>query len=130
MKTIQFQVTQLAAAVENGVPITWQGQTLNSGRLEISLNPDAHREASRGQLDYASSQAQAEFHVLLSFPKFAGYLRSLGVCDRFLRPVRAVLRSAGPILEDHSFQFTGRCELEDHDLLPKHETSAEVLTGT
>jgi hypothetical protein len=130
MDTIRFQVTALAAAVEAGVPVVWQGQEFSSGRLEIALDPRVPAEASCGTLDYSRSSAEVEFHVTLAFPEFAGRLRGLGVSDDLLRPVRAVLRSSGPILEDHSFRLAGSCRLENHALLPQGQTAAEVLAGT
>ena len=80
-------------------------------------------------LDYASRRARAQFHVRLSFPQFAETLGDLGVDPALTRPVRAVLRSEGDILEDHSFVLSGVCDLEPHGLLPRETTTAAVLPG-
>jgi hypothetical protein len=80
-------------------------------------------------LDYASRRARAEFRVRLRFPEFAGLLDDLGVDASLTRPVEAVLRSEGDILEDHGFALSGACELYPHELLPREATAAEVLPG-
>jgi hypothetical protein len=116
--------------VPNGVPVEWQGQQLHSGPLRIELDDSAPPQASGGVLDYACNHAEAEFHVVLKFPDFADALAGLGIDPELVRPVRAVLRSAGAILDDHGFALGGRCELASHDLFPKEETGASVLPGT
>jgi hypothetical protein len=124
---IRFQVTELAARVADGVPVEWQGRQFSSGRLEISLDPAA---ASRGALDYDQRRATAEFHVTLSFPEFAETLRDLGADPALTRPVKAVLRSAGEILDDHSFALSGDASIEPHAMFPVDQTRAGVLPGT
>ena len=126
---LKFNVTRLAATVLEGVPITWRGREFASGPLTIELAPPEDGAASGGMLDYASRRARAEFHVRLSFPQFAETLGDLGVDPALTRPVQAVLRSEGDILEDHSFVLSGACDLKPHGLLPRETTTAAVLPG-
>lgn len=126
---VTFRITELAATVPDGVPIEWQGREFTSGPLEIELDHSPAAEANQGVLDYAGRRARAEFHVRLKFPEFAAELEALGVDPALSQPVRAVLRSEGEILEDHSFALSGRCELRPHELLPAHQTRAAVLPG-
>ena len=122
---IAFQVTDLVAQVPEGVPLHWQGAELESGPLHLELADDA----SRGVFDYDTGRAQVEFHVLLSFPELADELRGLGVDEDLLRPVRAVLRSEGPIRDDHRLALSGRAVLAPHDLFPARESDVSVLEG-
>ncbi len=124
---LRFQVTKLAATAPEGVAVQWQGREYTSGPLEIALDEEA--PASEGLLDYGERRARAEFHVRLKFPEFAGVLESLGVDPEMTRPVRAVLRSEGEILEDHGFALIGPATLAPHGLLPAEETAASVLPG-
>ena len=123
--TIAFQVTELVARVPEGVPLHWQGAEFGSGPLHLELAPGP----SRGSFDYDEGRAQVEFHVLLSFPELADQLRGLGVDEDLLRPVQAVLRSEGPIRDDHRLALSGRAELEPHDLFPARESDVSVLEG-
>jgi hypothetical protein len=137
---LRFKVTHLAATVPDGVPITWRGREFASGPLDIELADgdeatanhgalDDEIPANHGVLDYASRRARALFHVRLSFPEFAGLLDELGVDGSLTRPVEAMLRSEGDILDDHSFALSGACELTPHGHLPRDATSADVLPG-
>ena len=67
--------------------------------------------------------------MLLSFPELADDQRGLGVDEELLCPVRAVLRSEGPIRDDHRLALSGRAELEPHDLFPAGEIDVAVLGG-
>jgi hypothetical protein len=127
---LRFTVTRLSATVPEGVPITWRGREFTSGPLTIELAAlDEGTAANQGVLDYASRRARAEFHVQLSFPQFAEVLGDLGVDPALSKPVHAVLRSDGDILDDHSFVLSGTCDLEPHGLLPRETTRAVVLPG-
>lgn len=123
---LQFRVTRLSASIPEGVPVEWQGQGMSSGPLTIELDAEV---ASQGVLDYSARRASAEFHVLLKFPEFAETLRGLGVDDAWTRPVRAVLRSEGDILEDHGFALSGRCQILPHVLFAPGTAGASVLPG-
>jgi hypothetical protein len=125
---LPFTVTHLSATVADGVPITWRGTRFHSGPLRIEL--DGAAAASRGVLDYGRRRARVDFHVLLHFPEFADALRDLGVDASFTRPVAAVLRSEGDILDDHSFALSGVCDIAPHALVPRATTAAAVLPGT
>lgn len=127
---VTFQITKLAAAVPEGVPIEWQGRELGSGPLTIELDENGQGRGNQGVLDYSRRRAQAEFHVRLKFPELASSLEDLGVDTALTQAVRAVLRSEGEILEDHSFFLSGRCELQPHALLSPENTMASVLPGT
>lgn len=127
---VAFQITKLAAAVPEGLPIEWQGRELSSGPLTIELDENTSGRGNQGVLDYSRRRAQAEFHVRLQFLELASSLEDLGVNIALTHPVRAVLRSEGEILEDHSFFLSGRCELQPHALLTPENTMASVLPGT
>ena len=126
LPALPFQVTRMAACVPAGVPLEWQGQTYPSGPLVLELDHD-HR--SHGQLDYGALRAEAEFRVKLSFPEFAQTLCELGVDGSLAEPIRATLRSEGPILPDHSFALSGVCRLAAHSLFGGN-TAASILPGT
>jgi hypothetical protein len=126
---LRFTVTRLSATVPDGVPITWRGKAFDSGRLTIELRAGGEGTANQGVLDYARRRASAEFHVRLDFPEFAATLRDLGVDPALTEPVKAVLRSEGDILDDHSFVLSGVCDLAHHDLVPRETTAAAVLPG-
>ena len=129
-RLVIFRIMNLAACVPEGVAILWQGKEYDSGPLTIRLDESTPGARNRGQLDYPRRLARAEFHVQLEFPEFASMLKSLGVDCEFTQPVRATLRAAGEILDDHSFAFSGPCDLAPHMLLPAGETTASVLPGS
>ena len=126
---LRFNVTRLSATVPAGVRITWRGKEFASGPLTMELSDRDDGTPSQGMLDYANRRARAELHVRLSFPEFAETLADLGVDPALTQPVRAVLRSEGAILDDHSFVLSGVCDLAPHGLLPRETTSAAVLPG-
>lgn len=126
---VQFAITHLAARLAETFSVQWEGKEFDPGPLHVALDETAgaHNE---GTLDYTARHARAEFHVLLTFPEFAGLLQSLGVDPELTRPVHAVIRSEGDILADHSFLLSGPCDLAPHALLNPEETRASVLPGT
>jgi len=121
---VTFDITKLGTTVAEGVLVEWQGREFNSGPLIIELDEDRH---GHGVLDYDRRRARAEFPVRLKFPEFADLLESLGADPELTQPVRGVLRSEGDILDDHSFQFRGSCELFSHPMFG--EAAASVLPG-
>jgi hypothetical protein len=125
----RFRVSNLAATVPEGLMIRWRGREFASGPLSIELDHDGDRGGSHGVLDYGRRRAKAEFRVQLRFPQFAELLEQLGVDAELTRPVRAVLRSEGEILDDHSFVLSGSCDVHPHGLLPREKTAATVLPG-
>lgn len=126
---LRVRITNLAAYVPEGVPVEWQGREFTSGPLMIELNDEQSEHGNQGCLNYTEGRAYAEFNVLFKFPEFAGILQSLGVDSTLTEPVRAVLRSEGEILDDHSFEFTGRCELRPHALFSPEDARGVVLPG-
>jgi hypothetical protein len=130
MNQVPIDVTHLSAEVPEGVPIEWQETTLNSGPLLIELDERLSEEGNRGVLDYDRREARVEFHVRVSFPELADVLQSMGVAPELTQPVRAVLRSQGEILEDHSFALSGASELRPHAMFIPEEAAACVLPGT
>ena len=126
---LQFNVSNLTARVPDGVTLQWHGREFASGPLIVELDADADVGSSRGVLDYGRQRASAEFHVQVTFPRFAETLDGLGVDGEVTRPVRAVLRSEGAILDDHSFVLSGACDIHPHALLPREKTAATVLPG-
>ena len=126
---VKFCSTNLRARVAEDLSIEWQGKQFDPGSLYIELD-ESVSTPSEGALDYGSLRAEAEFHVLLTFPEFADALGQIGVDPELSEPVHAVLHSQGEIREDHSFVLSGPCDLEPHALLKAEETRAYVLPGT
>ena len=126
---LRFRVSNLTASVPEGLTIQWRGREFASGPLTVELAQDGEHGSSHGMLDYGRRRAHAEFHVQLTFPQFAEVLEGLGVDVELTRPVRAVLRSEGAILDDHSFVLSGACAIHPHALLPPGKTAATVLPG-
>ena len=120
-----FQVTSLRACVPEGVAIEWRGKELPSGPLMIELDEGSNE--SRGDLDYATRRAHAEFHVRVEMPELVDLLQTLGVAPALTRPVHAVVSSEGKILDDHSFNLVGACRMEPHELFNGAE--AGMLPG-
>ncbi len=123
---LRFRITHLSASIPDGVPIEWRRQGFASGPLTIDLDAD---DTSHGLLDYRARRAAAEFHVLLRFPEFAESLGGMGVDAAWTRPVRAVLRSEGDILEDHGFALSGQCQILPHAMFAPGSAGASVLPG-
>ncbi|HYZ87571.1 MAG TPA: hypothetical protein VE621_24360 [Bryobacteraceae bacterium] len=124
---VAFRVVDLAAAVGDGIPIEWQGREFASGPLIMALDPD--NEPSSGLLDYPERRACAEFRVLMHFPELARTLEELGADAEFSKPLRVVIRSQGPILDDHSFSLSGTATVAEHALFDNHARGC-VLPGT
>ncbi len=93
----------------------------------MALDPDG--EPSHGLLDYPKRLACAEFRVLMHFPELARTLEELGADAEFSKPLRAVIRSQGPILDDHSFALSGAATVAEHALFDDHARGS-VLPGT
>ena len=127
---VRIKVTDLFAEVPEGVPICWQEKTMSSGPLLIELDESSSEEESWGVLDYDRQEASVEFHVRVRFPQLAEVLESIGVSPELTQPVRAVLRSRGKILDDHSFALSGTSELRPHAIFAAEEGAACVLPGT
>jgi hypothetical protein len=126
---VKFSVSDLSASVPEGLTIEWRGREFASGPLTVELAPDGGGEHSHGVLDYGKRRARAEFYVQVGFPRFAEELEQLEVDRELTRPVRAVIRSEGAILDDHSFVLSGACDIQPHALLPREKTAASVLPG-
>ena len=124
---ISFQVANLDAVVTGGIPVEWRGREFPSGPLMMTL--DSEVGPSAGSLDYSERRAKVEFRVKLSFPEFAHTLKDLGAAAEFSQPLRAVIRSEGPILEDHSFLLAGSASVAEHALFDGH-AQGTVLPGT
>ncbi|HWZ45586.1 MAG TPA: hypothetical protein VNW97_19080 [Candidatus Saccharimonadales bacterium] len=126
---VTFKVTKLTAQVNEPVTLEWQGKEFDAGPITVELDPSDSNSANQGALDYSLRHARAEFHVRLTFPEFAGTLEALGLGQEFTGPIRAVIRSEGAILDDHSFALSGDCNMGPHTLFPPEETRAAVLPG-
>jgi hypothetical protein len=127
---VRIKVTDLFAQVPEGVLISWQDATINSGPLLIELDESSSEEGNSGVLDYDRQEAKVEFHVRVRFPELADLLGSMGASPELAQPVRAVLRSEGKILDDHSFALSGASELRPHAMFVAEEAAACVLPGT
>jgi hypothetical protein len=124
---VSFQVANLDAVVAGGIPVEWQGREFASGPLRMTLDSEAG--SSLGSLDYSERRARVEFRVTMAFPEFAQTLADLGAASEFSQPLRAVIRSEGPILEDHSFALSGSASVAEHALFDGH-AQGTVLPGT
>jgi hypothetical protein len=124
---VQFCIAQLDAVAPDGLPVHWQGRTFHSGPVIMTADPDTG--AGSGILDYTKREATAEFRVLLTFPELAETLEDLGAAAEFCKPMRAVIRSQGPILDDHSFELRGEAELAPHPFVDEQVRGC-VLPGT
>ena len=74
---VKFGITSLRAHVAESISIEWQGHQFDAGLLKIEID-DSVGTHNLGALDYAACQAEAEFHVLLTFPQLADTLEELG----------------------------------------------------
>src|ERR1700751_4995815 len=126
---VNLKITSLRAQVDESVPFEWQGKEFDSGPLTVELDENAPDSANQGVLNYSERRARAEFHLRLRFPELAKPLEALGVDPELIRPVSAVLRSEGDILDDHSFALSGQCDLAAHPLFRAEETKASILPG-
>ena len=116
VERMRFRVTALRAAVPEGVALRWRGKTIPSGLVTIALDDGPDVAESRGELDYTRRHARAEFHVRVAVPELVDLLQTLGVDPSLTRPVDAVVRSEGDILDDHSFRLVGDCRVGAHAL--------------
>jgi len=129
MNQVEFKVTDLSAEVREGIPIMWQETMLQSGPLVIELD-ESSEGGNRGTLNYDRREAKVEFNVRVRFPELADLLDSIGVSPEMTQPVRAVLRSEGKILDDHSFALSGSSEMRPHAMFLPEKVTACVLPGT
>jgi hypothetical protein len=111
---IAFRLAALSAIVSEGVPLEWMGQIVPSGPLTIDLDEGPSGAANRGELNYARRQARAEFHVRIELSELTDVLAALGVDPALMGPVRAMVRSAGHIRDDHSLALSGPCQILPH----------------
>jgi hypothetical protein len=111
---IAFRVAALSAVVPEGVPLEWLGQVVLSGPLTIELDEGPSGAENRGALDYARRRARAEFHVRIELSELMDVLAALGVDPALTGPVRAMVRSAGRIRDDHSLALSGPCRILPH----------------
>jgi hypothetical protein len=124
---IPFRVAALNATVPEGVPVVWMGREIPSGPLAIVLDEGPAGEESRGELDYEQRHARAEFHVRIEMSELTDLLEALGVDAALTCPVRAVVRSEGQIMEDHSFALNGPCQVLPHGVFG--DARAAMLPG-
>jgi hypothetical protein len=128
--TVPFQVTDLNAAVPEGVPFRWHGMELSTGSLAFKLD---RAWQSFGVMDYGARKVSVRYHVALESPALIASFCALGVARDMVAPLRAVLDAEGGILDDHGFDggIRGRCEIGDVGLLaPGERILAEVLPGS
>src|SRR5215813_9270135 len=126
---LNIQITRLEAEVIEPISLQWQGKEIEAGPITVELDEVTSPTANQCTLDYGRGRALAEFHVRLRFPELGSTLESLGVDEGLTQPLRAVIRSQGEILDDHSFVLSGSCNLRPHALFPAQETKASVLPG-
>ena len=127
MNQVLFRVANLDAAVPGGIPVEWRGREFSSGPLMMALDSEAG--PSLGSLDYSERRARVEFRVTMAFPELARTLEDLGAAAEFSEPLRAVIRSEGAILDDHSFALSGSAAVAEHALFDDHARGG-VLPGT
>jgi hypothetical protein len=126
---VNIKITRLEAEVVEPISLRWRGKEIDAGPITVGLEESPSQTANQGVLDYGRSRARVEFHVCLSFPELASPLESLGVDEGLTRPLSAVIRSEGEILDDHSLMLSGECDIGPHALFPAEETRASVLPG-
>ena len=126
---VNIKITRLEAEVVEPISLEWQGKEIDAGPVIVELDEGIRQTANQGMLDYDRCRARVEFDVRIRFPELASTLESLGVDEELTSPLRAVIRSEGEILDDHSFVLSGGCDLRPHALFPAEETRASVLPG-
>jgi hypothetical protein len=125
-KNLHFNVTGLDVAVPEGFCMTWQGRTIDSGPVRITLGAPG----SSGVIDYETGRVNVEFRVQISFPELSETLSDMGVEAELTAPVDAVIRSEGMVFDDHSFRLAGKGRIGEHRLFDRDETKLEILAPT
>ena len=107
----------------------WRGYKTSTGPLDLSL--DDSTGISCGVMNYELGVVSSKFYVLVRFRWFALRLKALGIDADLMTPVRAVLKTEGDILPDHSFNggLRGSCKVEPHKMLSSEGLRVEILPG-
>jgi hypothetical protein len=123
---LYFDVTDFDVTIEEGVRIKWQGREFDSGRVSLKLG----EPGSGGIINYDTGMVDVEFRVQITMPaldEFFDILEDMGAERGVTKPFDAVIRSHGPVFEDHSLRLQGKGELAEHRLFNPTETKLEIL---
>jgi hypothetical protein len=127
--TVPINITNMNAAITEGIDFRWNGRILNSGPLQIHLDEQAIDEGdNRGELDYEQNLARARFNVAIDL---TGIAKLLACATHYepMQPIRAVLHSEDVITADHNFGLSGPMEVRPHPFFGAEGLSAMVLPG-
>jgi len=93
----------------------WRGYKISTGPLDFDLDDSG---TSCGVMNYELGGLLSEFHRLGRFRRFGLRLKALGINAELILPIRAVLKTEGNILPDHSFNggLRGSCKVESHKM--------------
>ena len=119
---VAFNVTDFNVAITESFKIKWQGREMDSGRVTLKLG----KPGSRAIIDYETGQVNVEFRVQILFEELAEILEDIGTDPDIYAPIDAVIRSRGPVFEDHSLRLAGRGEVGDNKLLDPLETIIDI----
>jgi hypothetical protein len=127
--TVPINITKMEATIPEGIDFIWNGNTVNSGPLQIRLDSAAHHDDDNcGELDYQQNVARAQFNVVIDFTGVSKLLAQATHCE-WMQPIRAVLHSEGVITEDHNFGLSGPMGFSPHPFFGSEGVSAVVLPG-
>ena len=119
---VAFNVTDFNVTVEESFKIKWQGREMDSGRVTLKLG----KPGSRAIIDYDTGQVNVEFRVQIIFDELAEILEDLGADPEIYAPIDALIRSRGPVFEDHSLRLAGKGQVDDNKLLDPTETIINI----
>jgi hypothetical protein len=129
LPTVPIRITNMDATIPEGIDFVWNGNTVNSGPLQIHLDSAARDDGDNcGELDYQQNVARARFNVLIDFTGVSKLLVHATHCE-WMQPIRAVLDSEGAITEDHNFGLNGPMEFSPHPFFGAEGVSAVILPG-
>src|SRR5262249_15279576 len=122
---VSFEITEMEAAIPEGIDFVWNGSRFNSGPLQVRLDRQAREEGDNsGELDFDTNVARARFNLAIDMSGVAKRVAG-SQCD-WVRPMRAVLDAEGVITEDHNFGFSGPMNIHPHLFAGTGQISALV----
>jgi len=119
---VAFNVTDFNVTIQESFKIKWQGREMDSGPVTLKLG----KPGSRAVIDYGTGQVNVEFRVQIIFDELAEILEDLGADPEIYAPIDVVIRSRGPVFEDHSLRLAGKGQVDDNKLLDPTETIINI----
>lgn len=119
---VAFNVSDFNVTVDESFKIKWQGREMDSGRVTLKLG----KPGSRAIIDYETGQVNVEFRVRIHFDELGEILEDMGADPAVYAPIDALIRSHGPVFEDHSLRLAGKTRIEDNKLLDPAETIIDI----